>query len=189
MRVLRPTPPWCTVAFLAGAALAVITSAGIVEERLSAGSVGVGLFVNGFVLLASILSLGVVRRRASGAANVLLAQTLGAIVGIAIVHLALRGGWIPRPSWLAERPAQLVNDGVAVLATLALVWACAHKLDLRLLVFALATVTLYKATGRFWHLDVPPGGFAVRVQDLVVAQVGATALALAIYRQLTIHAA
>ena len=79
---------------------------------------------------------------------------------IAAIHVALKLHWVDSPPWLAERPEQWVNDGVAVFSTLAIVWACARKLDLRLLVVALVMVTIYKVTGHFWHLDAPPGGFA-----------------------------
>ncbi len=73
------------------------------------------------------------------------------------------------PYWLAERPPQLVNDGVAALSTLLLVWACARRLDLRFLVGALVVVTAYRRTAWLWHLDLPPHGFVLRVQDIVIA--------------------
>jgi hypothetical protein len=178
------TPRQATAAFLAGAVFGAITSAGILEERLSAGSATVGMIVNAFMTFLSLLALGMIERRRSSA-RVLLLQLLGATVGIASVHLALRSGWIAVPVWLAERPAQFVNDGVAVFGTLALVWACARRFDLRVLLLALVIVTVYRASGRFWHLDVAPGGFSVSVQDLILAQFGAVALALPLYRRMT----
>jgi hypothetical protein len=183
----RSNPYPAVIAFVGGTAFAVLASGGIVEERLSTGRAGVGVVVNAFIMLASILMLGAVRTRRSTSVFVL--QAVGAFLGVAVVHLALRMGWLAAPVWLAERPAQVVNDIVAVAATLAVVWACAGELDVRLLVLALATLTLYKMTGRFWHLDAPPGGFAITVQNLVLAQVAATALSLPIYRHMTLDAA
>jgi hypothetical protein len=178
------TPRQAAAAFLAGAVFGAITSGGILEERLSAGNPTVGMIVNAFMTFLSLLALGMVeRRRSSG--GVLLLQLLGAIVGIASVHMALRAGWIAAPSWLTERPAQFVNDGVAVFGTLAVVWACARRFDVRVLLLALFIVTAYRVSGRFWHVDVAPGGFSVSVQDLILAQFGAVALALPLYRRMT----
>ena len=128
-------------AFLAGAALAVVTSGGIVEERLSAGSPRVGVVVNALVTFGSILTLGLLHRRAPLVAGVIVPQAVGAVLGVLGIHLALRCGWIAGAPWLAERPAQLVNDAVAVFATLTIVWACANRCDLRLLVVALAVLS------------------------------------------------
>jgi hypothetical protein len=172
-------------AFLAGVALAVVTSGGLVEERLSAGSVHVGAAVNALVTLASIVILARVCRRAPLTPAVVVSQAVGAAVGVVAVHLALRGGWIHGAPWLAERPAQLVNDGVAVFATLTVVWAFANQLDMRLLIAALAVALVYRATGRFWHLDTAPHGFLVPVQDLVLAQLACAALALPLYGWMT----
>jgi len=174
-------------AFLAGASLALVTSGGIVEERLSAGSVHVGVVVNALVTFASILTLGLLHRRAPLVPAVVVPQAVGAAVGVLCVHVALRWGWIAGAPWLAERPAQLVNDAVAVFATLTVVWACANRLDLRLLVAALAVLSLYRATGTLWHLDVAPQGFKVTVQDLVIAQLACAALALPLYQWMTRH--
>ncbi len=172
-------------AFLAGATLAVVTSGGIVEERLSAGSPHVGIVVNALVTFASILTLGLLHRRAPLVAGVMVPQVAGAVLSVLGIHLALRWGWIAGAPWLAERPAQLVNDAVAVLATLTVLWACANRLDLRLLVVALAVLSAYRATGSLWHLDAAPHGFTVTVQDLVIAQLACAALALPLYRWMT----
>jgi hypothetical protein len=153
-------------AFLAGAALGIVTSGGIVEERLSAGSPHVGVVVNALVTFASILTLGLLHRRAPLVARVIVPQVAGAALGVLGIHLALRWGWIAGAPWLAERPAQLVNDAVAVLATLMVLWA-------------------YRATGSLWHLDAAPHGFMVTVQDLVIAQLACAALALPLYQWMT----
>jgi hypothetical protein len=176
---------WLAVAFFAGFLLAAVTSRGIVEERLSAGSPQVGLVVNGLVTFTSILTLAIAQRRAVHARGALVAQGVGAMTGIAAVHIALRVGWIPGTAWLVERPAQFVNDSVAVGATLAVVWACARGLRLWLLLGSLLVLTAYRVTGRFWHLDAPPQGFQTTVQDFVIAQFVGAALALGIYRGMT----
>lgn len=172
-------------ALLAGAALATVTSGGIVAERLSGGSVAVGSTVNALVTFASILTLALLHRRGPLVSSVVVPQLAGAALGILGVHLALRWGWIAGAPWLTERPAQLVNDAVEVLATLAVVWACARGLDLRLLVGALVVAAVYRTTGHLWHLDAAPRGFLVPVQDLVIAQLVCAALALPIYRTMT----
>jgi len=171
-------------AFIGGAALALVTSGSLVEERLSRGSGGVAMIANAFVTLAAVALVSFVRER-TPSAQVLVPQAVGAAVGVAAVHLVLRAELLPTPSWLSERPAQLMNDAVAVFSVLLVAWACARRLDLRLLVGALLAVTAYRMTGRHWHLDDAPLGFRFRVQDLVCAQLAATAFALALYREMT----
>lgn len=174
--------------FLAGALLAMVTSAGLIEERSSSGDPSVALVVNAVVTFAAILVLGLVQRRGAVSCSVVLPQVLGALCGIAAVHAAVRMGAVAAPSWLSERPLQFMNDVVAAFCTLALVWACARSLDLRLLVGALVAVSAYRAAAPLWHLDAPPNGFALRVQDIVIAQFAATALALPLYRKMTRYA-
>jgi hypothetical protein len=149
--------------------------------------VPVGAVVNALVTFASIGMLGLLHRRAPLVSRVVVPQALGAAVGVFGIHLALRWGWIAGAPWLAERPAQLVNDAVAVFATLTLVWGCAKRIDLRLLVVALAVMSVYRATGSYWHLDSAPRGFLVPVQDLVIAQLVCAALALPLYQRMTRH--
>ncbi|HTQ48555.1 MAG TPA: hypothetical protein VMI75_37620 [Polyangiaceae bacterium] len=173
------------VYFVSGASLAVVTCGGILEERLSAGDPDVGLVANFFVTAASVLLLGLVQHRKRLAPPLLARQALGAAVGIVAVHLALRLGLVTAPRWLSERPPQFVNDVVAVFSALTLVWACARGLNVRLLVAALLVLTAYRATGRLWHLDAAPRGFVVPVQDFVLAQFVAAALALLVYRGMT----
>jgi hypothetical protein len=173
---MAPSHPRRLEALVAGTALGLVTSGGIIEERLSFGSLFVGVVVNAFMTLASFMTLCLVERRAR------VPEAIGAVVGILLVHLALHLGWISAPPWLTERPLQLVNDGVAVFATLMLVWGCAQGFDIRLLLVALVALTLYRVTRGFWHLDMPPHGFAIPVQDLVLAQCGAVAVALLFFR-------
>jgi hypothetical protein len=171
--------------FTAGALLAGVASGGIVEERVSSGNPAVALVANAFVTFVAILVLALVQRRVSLSVAVVLPQAAGALCGIAFVHLALRLGFVAAPPWLSERPPQLVNDAVAVFSTLAVVWACASRLDARLLAAALLALTAYRVTSQHWHLDLAPHGFLLSVQDLVIAQVVAVALALPVYRGMT----
>jgi hypothetical protein len=185
----RPRSPTAALTvFVAGAVFGMVTSTGLVEERSSSGSLNVAVTVNALVTLGAILVLGLVQRRVATSGRALLPQALGAACGIAVVHVALRMGLLVAPSWLSERPAQFMNDAVAVFSTLTVVWACARRLDLRLLVSALLVVTAYRVTAPFWHLDVAPHGFAFRIQDFVIAQFIAAALALPLYRTMTKHA-
>lgn len=184
-RASSDAPRRLGAAFLAGAALATVASGGLVEERLSAGSLLSGGVVNALVTLASIATLGFLGRRTPLAARTVVPQAVGAMVGVLGVHLALRLGWIAGAPWLAERPAQLVNDMVAVFTTLTIVWACANRYDLRLLLVALVAALLYRATGRFWHVDMAPAGYLVTVQDLVLAQLACAALVLPLYERMT----
>jgi hypothetical protein len=177
MNVVRRGLP----AFAAGAAMALVTSGGLLEERLSAGNIRVGTFVNALVTLAAIGSLVVVRRQAQPMVGVIFPQVLGAACGILGIHLALRLGWIAGAPWLAERPAQLVNDVASVLGTSMVVWACARGLDPRMLAPALLLTAVYRGTSGLWHLDAAPHGFVVSVQDLVGMQLVAVALALPLY--------
>jgi len=164
-----------------GAVLGASISRGILEERLSGGSPSVALLVNA-LMTALAVALLFVMRRARPAASAFGLHAVGALAGIACVHLALRAGWIDGAPWLLERPAQLMNDLVAALATLGIVWACARGLDWRLLFGVLVALSLYRATAACWHLDRAP--FAMTVQELSFMQLLAMALALPIYRHL-----
>jgi hypothetical protein len=135
-------------------ALATLVSGGILEERLSGGSVNVGLVVNALMTLMAIVTLSVIERRGVRSVRVLVLQVAGAAVGILAVHLALRLGFITGAAWLVEKPAQLMNDVVAVAATLAVAWACARGLSSRLLLAVLVLLTAYRATARLWHVAV-----------------------------------
>jgi len=121
------------------------------------------------------------------ALTVLAPQLCGAVVGVLLVHALLRREALGVVPWLSERPAQLVNDAAAVAGFLALVWAAAGGLDARLLVIAFTGVTLYRVTSPMWHLDRAPGGFHTSVQDLVVAQLVAAALALGLFRTILLR--
>ena len=179
----------CLVFFCAGLVLALVTCGGILEERLSSGNPGVALAANALVTFGAILALGLIQRRAPLSNRAAVPQAIGAACGIVAVHLAVRMGIVHAAPWMSEKPPQLVNDAVAVFSTLAVVWACARRLNPGLLVGALVVLTLYRTTAGFWHLDVSPHGFLVTVQDFVLAQFVAGAVALGIYRHMTRDAA
>jgi hypothetical protein len=175
------------VQFGLGAVVAIAASAGLVGERLTRSAPPMVLLANAVATLAALLAIAVMMRRPKGeryALTTIAPQVAGALVAIAAVHLVLR--YEVTSPWLSERPAQWVNDGVAVFGLLAIVWACAHQLDARLLVAVLACVTLYRATSPLWHLDRAPGGSAISIQQLVVAQLVAAALALGVFRMFVV---
>jgi hypothetical protein len=176
------------------------TSAGIAGERIAEGSFGVALAANAVATIAAIATLlltvgpllaffedmptadveprSYLLRRAA----ILIPQALGAVAGIAFVHLALHREVAQAMPWLSERPAQFVNDAVAVCGLLALVWATANRLDSRLFVAALFVMTAYRATAPAWHLDQSPHGFQTTIQQLVLAQFAAAAFGLLVFQ-------
>jgi hypothetical protein len=184
----RVALPESLASFASGAALALVACGGIVEERVSSGDPGVAVAANLFVTLAAFLVLRALRKGGPVGPGVVASQIAGALCGIAVVHLALRAGVVASRPWLSERPPQLVNDAVAVFSTLALVWACARGMSLRLLAAALLVLAAYRQSWRFWHLDAAPHGFAISVQSFVVAQVVAAAVALVVYQGVSRHA-
>jgi hypothetical protein len=185
--------------FAMGLLLALTASGAIAGERITRGSFAVALFANALTTTAALLavllmmrsarvsfddSLGGSTERAARlrALAIFVPQVLGAVVGIVFVHFLLRREALGVLPWLSERPAQFVNDAVAVSGFLALVWASSDGLDARLLVLAFVGVTLYRVTSPMWHLDAAPGGFETPVQELVVAQFVGAALALGLFR-------
>jgi hypothetical protein len=189
------------VAFAAGLLLGLATSGGIAGERITRGAFSVALLANAAATFAALLAMLPTMRRLLvsfaeisdsagreiriarlGPLAVLAPQLVGAACGIVLVHLMLRLEALPVFPWLSEKPAQLVNDAVAAFGLLALVWAAAEALNPKLLVLAFLGVTLYRASAPAWHLDHAPGGFQTSIQELVVAQFVAAALALAVFR-------
>jgi hypothetical protein len=189
-----------TAAFGGGLLVALATSAGIAGERITEGDFGVALAANAAGTIVAILALVLTMRPLLaflaevpageederlyrvGRGALVVAQVLGAAAGIGLVHLVLRREVVGAMPWLSERPAQLVNDVVAVSGLLALVWASANRLDTRVLVIALLVMTAYRATASAWHLDHAPHGFQTTIQELVVAQFVAAALGLVVFR-------
>lgn len=190
-----------------GLLLGLAVSGGIAGERLTLGAAAVGICANAVATVAALVAAIIATRRAQvawvelpaapvdGRATVgrlhplavLVPQVVGAIVGVAVVHALLREGVFGAAPWLSERPAQFVNDGVAVVGLLALAWACAANLDGRVLFGALLLLTVYRLTAARWHVDHAAGGFRTTVQQFVVAQFVAAAVAMAVARTLRVH--
>ena len=168
-----------------GLVLALVTSGGLVGERISEGAPWVAAAVNALVTVVSVLVLAITLQHlgARMGAAARMAQVGGAMVGVALVHVLVRERVFFDVPWLSERPTQLVNDATAAGATLVLIWACARELDVRVFGVALALVTLYRVTAFRWHLDQAPHGFQNTVQQLVVMQFAAVALGLLIFTQ------
>jgi hypothetical protein len=188
-----------TATFAAGLLVALATSAGIAGERITEGDPGVALAVNAIATSVAIVVLVFTMRPLLAflandstadpdrshklhPAVLVLPQVFGAVIGIAVVHVALHREVIGLLPWLSERPAQFVNDIVAVAGLLALVWATANRLDTRLFVAALLVMTAYRATSPAWHLDQSPHGFQTTIQQLILAQFAAAAFGLLVFR-------
>lgn len=190
-----------------GLLLGLAVSGGIAGERLTLGAAAMGTLANALATVAALVAATIATRRTQvawvelpgspedGAATfgrlhplvVLLPQLVGAIVGVVVVHALLREGALGRAPWLSERPAQFVNDGVAVFGLLALAWACAADLDARVLFAALLVLTAYCLTAARWHLDHAATGFRTTVQQFVIAQFVAAAIAMTLARGLRVH--
>ncbi len=185
-------PSQVTTGLAVGLLLALATSGGIAEERVTRGAFDVALIANAITTVVSLAAVVLMARRGRGsfargsrpvqALALLGPQLLGAVAGIALVHVLLHREALATLPWLSERPAQFVNDAVAICSVLALVWASAAGLDTRLLVLAFLGVTAYRMTSSIWHVDDAPGGFHTSVQECVVAQFVAAALALGVFR-------
>jgi hypothetical protein len=169
-------PPTHLSSFTSGFAVAMIACGGILAERLTRGDIRVA-FVAQLLLTATLLV--VVRLGASRTATVV----VGAVLGIVLAHSVVRSSPIAALPWLCERPAQLVNDAVAVFAPLAIVWASSRRPPNTLVVAAtLVLVTAYRATASVWHLDAAV--FSYSVQDLVTTEFAGSALGVAAFRLL-----
>jgi hypothetical protein len=186
-------------AFVTSLLLALGTSGAIVSERLSGGNVRLALLTDCVVLVLAVVAMSLTARARSvffGTAGdasvapvrlrislVLLVQLLGAAIGVAIVHLVLRK-LVNVPTWFRECPAQFVNDAVAVCGALLAVWACARRrLVLGSLVAMFLLLLAYGATASHWHWDHPALSFSMSTQELVAAQVIATATGLLSFRR------
>ncbi len=173
-------PRAATVSFLSAMTFASATSGAIVCVRLSAGRLWVSLLANAVATLVALLL--VPRRRGGGAAVAL--PIAGAVLGVVAVHALLWGvgGLAP---WLSEAPAQWMNDAVAVTGVLVMATALARRPPrTALLLVTLLLLSLYRATGARWHLDHPPHGFMLTVQQWVFAEVLAAALGMWAFRRL-----
>jgi hypothetical protein len=114
----------------------------------------------------------------------LTAQIVGASLGIVVAHSLLRSSSLGGVAWLSERPAQFVNDAVAVFAPLAIVWASSRRPpNTAVLAATLVLVTAYRMTGSMWHVDT--AHFSYTVQDLVTGELAGSALGISAFRLLT----
>lgn len=166
----------------AGFLVAIATSGGLVGERLSEGDLRVAVVMNALITSVSVFALFLTARwDGARPGQFFFRQALGALLGIGLVHLVLRGSLLGAP-WLSERPAQLVNDLVAVFGALVLVWAASRRVDARVLLVGVGLVSAYRASASHWHLDQAPHGFVLTIQQLVVMQLFGVALAMIVFR-------
>ncbi|HEY8077472.1 MAG TPA: hypothetical protein VIF62_25275 [Labilithrix sp.] len=158
-------------------ALALVASGGVLAQRLSRGDMRTALAVQVMVTTAVlVLSRARIPHRAC-----FVAQAIGAACGILVAHTALQASHFGALPWISERPAQYVNDAVAVFAPLAVVWACARRPPSTAIVaVTLGLVTAYRVTGFMWHLDAAT--FALPVQDLVARECACSALGVTLFR-------
>jgi len=157
-----------------GLCVGLVTSLGLFGDRLALGSARTAVTADVATTLVAVL----VVTRVSERRRPYVSAALGACAGIVAAHLALGPDRTP---WMSERAPQFVNDVVAALATLALVFAFARRrLVLACVVATTAFVGVYAATHACWHLD--RGRFEATVQECVVAQFFSVLLALWVHR-------
>ncbi len=181
-----------------GLLVTLISSAGILVERLTQGDAHLAVAANALtsvVVMGAALALMRLGARPNLAAErgvtLLASLVLGAVTAIVAVHLALRVGVVAAPVWISERPRQLVNDLVAAFAIVALLWGSSQRPPrLSSVVLALGALTAYRFTAGAWHADLfTPESRALSVQEFVVAEVVGAAIALAIFRWSFAHEA
>ncbi|APR78720.1 Aquaporin Z [Minicystis rosea] len=195
--------PGLVAGAISGLLLAGVSSAGIVAERLSRGDARVVLGADAVAAAVAVIVLATTfrpfittERDDDGAprrspARVIGAQAVGALAGVALVHLALRATSLRTCGWLCEEPRQIVNDLAAAFGALALVWGCARKPIGELASLgAVAIAAAYAITSSRWHLDawradVLHGAFrSISVQIAVLAQIACTAVGVAVFHRL-----
>ena len=173
-------------AFLAAFFFALLSSISVICERLAQGRSALGWLCSIAVIAGAVVLIlsenrpraDRDRRREGRPTAVLSGHLLGSLAAVSLVHLAVLGIFADR---LVERPAQLVNDGVLVAATLGFVWSFVSRNRVVRLILPLLSYGLlagYVATMTSWHLDPFPG---LDVQHYVVGQVVSTSAALLIY--------
>ena len=163
---------------LAGLCVGSVTSAGVFNERLAGGAFDVSVVGDVATTLVAIVVCALLPARPRRSAYAVTAAS--AAVGAWLVHTLLVA--TRSAPWMSEAPAQLVNDAVAALATLALAMTFARRrLRLECVVSATALVGVYAVTHGIWHVDRLPHVVAT-VQQCVVAQFFSVLLALFVYR-------
>ena len=181
----RSSPPGMWAGLVTGFAVAMVACGGILAQRLSRGDIRSALVAHVLLTITILVVMRSERVRTENEAlpSRLATQFLGGTAGIVLAHWLLRSsGWGAVP-WLSEGPAQFVNDGVAVFAPLAIVWAANRRPPSTVvLVSTLVLVTAYRATGFLWHLDA--ARFSYTVQDFVTGELAGSALGIAAFRLL-----
>jgi hypothetical protein len=189
-------------ALVQGFALACATSGAIVADRLSCGAFRVVGPSTVLAAACTISLLSLTRRRVTPAAPPLgaagpwrsrgLAQMAGAVLGVSLVHAALRAAPFAGAAWLCERPPQFVNDFVAAFGALAVMWTCADQpVGGAASLLALAVTACYSFTAPRWHLDpwacpLTRGlDSCVSVQLAVLVQLAATAVGARVLREVS----
>ncbi len=188
---------------LGGLLLAIISSAGILAERVERGDARVVALATAAAAATGVLLLATTFRRslaplhgaeeapaASPAtpSRVIGAQALGAILGVVAVHLLLCGSPLRSCGWLCEGPRQLVNDFAAVFGALGLVWGCVRQpVGPFASLAAIALAALYALTSPRWHVDawtVEGSLRSISVQIAVMSQIACTAVGVAVFHRL-----
>lgn len=166
--------------FAIGFGVAMAACLGIAAERLSQGAIGVALL--GHVLLTAAVLLALHVHRRDRESSRIWPQIVGAALAMGLVHASL-AHTAEGHAWLSERPAQLVNDLVAVAGALTVAWAASRRPPrTAALIATLLLVTIYRATAGMWHLDA--ASFAYSVQNFVAGSVAGSALGVAAFRML-----
>lgn len=167
-------------AFAAGFSFALVVCAGVLAERVSRGALDVAVFAQTVTTLAA-LCIARAASAAKGREFSFAAHAVGGALAILVAHAVVRSSSVADSGLLVERPAQLVNDAVAVFAPLAIIWASTRRPPSTLALAAtLLVVIAYHASGSAWHLDA--GRFDHSVQDLVTAQLGASTVGVTTLR-------
>jgi len=178
----------------AGFLLAVVVSLGIVAERVMPGDPFASAVATTLAIAAAIGAFLALQRAdstsdrradldVSGSRRVALVHALGAVAGIAVVHVLLRATLLPRFGWLREYPRQWVNDFVAVFGILLVVWGCVRRpARFWLIAVGAGVVAAYLCTSSHWHLDASVSFHKSSVQKLVTAQIAGATLCIALLR-------
>jgi hypothetical protein len=168
-------------ALIAALAFSGCVSVSVVYERVAHGHAAFGWICAIAVTISSAALIFYSKPLPikGGVPTILVGHLFGIFAGATLVHVVV----IPfvAEHQLVEHPAQLVNDGVLMLALLGLVWSYLARTPLARAILPIPSFLLvcgYAVTRAEWHLD-PFSGFGV--QSYVVNQVFATAAGLFFY--------
>lgn len=184
----RAKSPSCARLVATALVLGVVSSAGVVAERLTAGDARVAViatFATAVVAVVAMLALArapaALARSPGSLAKVALAQGVAVAGGIGLVHGALA---LVAPAHvtgvLAEVPVQLMNDGVLGAGLLLLAWshlAASGRVSFGLAMGAFGLLAAYRATASAWHVDAIRFG-SLTVQHFVCVELAVVAGAL-----------